>query len=98
MRSIFPCDKCGACCRHLELFGKAYEWLLDDGTGVCRYFDAVTNLCAIYPVRPLMCNIEAGYHLYFSHIPHEEFIARNRMACRILKNLPTPVDDADDQS
>lgn len=83
----FTCDKCGACCRHLKLFGAAYAWLVDDGTGACRYFDAATNLCTIYPVRPLICNMEVGYHLFFSHIPPEDFIRQNQAACRLLKKL-----------
>lgn len=87
---FFPCDQCGACCRHLRLFGKAYEWLVDDGTGACRYFDAATNLCSIYPVRPLICNMKAGYHLFFSHIPRAEFVAQNQRACQLMKNLPEP--------
>ncbi|WP_371877427.1 YkgJ family cysteine cluster protein [Desulfomicrobium sp. ZS1] len=84
----FDCDKCGACCRHLKLFGDAYAWLVDGGTGMCRYFDPNTNLCTIYPIRPLMCNIDLGYGLFFSHIPYAEFIEKNRQACGVLKKLP----------
>lgn len=91
----FPCDKCGACCRHLTLFGKAYEWLVDGSTGMCRYFDAATNFCTIYPIRPPICNIEVGYYLYFSHISHDEFISQNQMACKILKNLSSSLDNTD---
>lgn len=81
------CDKCGACCRHLKLFGEMYAWLVDGGTGMCRYFDPHTNLCTIYPIRPLICNIDEGYRLFFSHIPYEEFIEKNRHACIMLKNF-----------
>lgn len=93
----FPCDKCGACCRHIRLLGKSYEWLLDGGTDMCRYFDAAANLCAVYPVRPLICNVEAAYHVYFSDMPYEEYIEQNCLACRLLKNISDSVDNADDE-
>lgn len=83
----FPCSKCGACCRHLKLFGKAYAWLLDGDTGMCRYFDPQKNLCSIYPIRPVICNMDIGYRLFFSHMPQEEFIAKNREACHKLQAL-----------
>lgn len=83
----FNCDKCGACCRQLYLFGLPYEWLLDPATGACKYFDMKTNCCTVYPIRPTICNIELGYHLYFSHLAQDEFYRKNEEACIILKNM-----------
>ena len=51
----FPCDRCGLCCRNLSLSSLYSD--LDDGHGVCRYFNAKTNKCNIYERRPLKCNI-----------------------------------------
>ena len=90
MTLTFTCDKCGACCRHLRLFGKPYEWLVEDSTGACRYFDPATNLCTIYPIRPLICNVEIGYHLFFSHIAPADFIRQNQRACGLLKKVSGP--------
>ena len=41
----FKCDRCGLCCQNLSkssLYGD-----LNDGTGVCRYFDRKSNLCKL---------------------------------------------------
>lgn len=84
----FPCDKCGACCRHLRLFGPVYAWLVDDGSGMCRYFDPESNLCSIYPIRPAICNLEIGHALYFSTLTWDDFVDRNLEACAKLKKLP----------
>lgn len=83
----FPCDKCGACCRHLKLFGEAYAWLVDVYTGMCRYFDAESNLCVIYPIRPVICNLALGHALLFADMPWAEFVEKNMQACKLLKNM-----------
>ena len=84
MKKKFSCDCCGACCRQLFLFGSAYNWL-DDGTGCCRYFDMSTNLCTVYFLRPLICRVEEGYYLFFSHISWDEYIDQSMYACELLK-------------
>lgn len=53
----FNCDKCGLCCRSLKKFGELYADL-DDGSGVCKFFDKTSNLCTIYDMRPLKCRVE----------------------------------------
>lgn len=83
----FPCDRCGACCRNLWMFGKPYEWLLDSQNGMCRYFDTKSNLCLIYPIRPIICNIQIGYKILFNNISFEEFIYRNIKGCNFLKSI-----------
>ncbi len=80
----FQCDKCGLCCQHLELFGEIYSEL-DDGTGVCRYFDKETNLCKIYLHRPIICRVEEGYEVYFKDIPYKEYIKVTKESCNRLK-------------
>ena len=86
MKKKFSCDRCGACCRQLFLFGPAYNWL-DDGTGRCRYFDMSTHLCTVYPVRPLICRVEEGYPLLFSHISWDDYIEQSMYACKLIKKL-----------
>jgi len=38
---------------------------LDDGKGVCVYFNTETNLCEIYNNRPLICRVDDAYEIYF---------------------------------
>ena len=58
---MFPCDKCGECCRNLNL-SKVYSEL-DRGDGVCRYLDG--NLCSIYQNRPVLCRIDESYEIFY---------------------------------
>lgn len=48
---MFLCDKCGLCCRNLNL-SEIYADL-DRGDGTCKYLQG--NLCSIYEKRPLKC-------------------------------------------
>ena len=50
----FKCDKCGACCRQLNLFGEMYKWL-DNGDGICYYLNRSSNVCTIYSHLPIIC-------------------------------------------
>lgn len=80
----FPCDRCGLCCRNLSLSSLYSD--LDDGHGVCRYFNAKTNKCNIYERRPLKCNIDAMYNKYYAKVmTREEFYQINMQACSALK-------------
>lgn len=80
----FPCDCCGQCCMNLSnspLYGD-----LDDGHGICRYFNIKTHLCSIYERRPVKCNIDAMYDKYFSmYMSREEYYSINIEACNGLK-------------
>lgn len=83
----FPCDRCGECCRNLWMFGEDYRWLLGADGMMCRYFEPDTNLCAIYPVRPLICNIKIGHAVLFNEMPFSVFLDRNLEGCVFLKEL-----------
>ena len=79
---MFECDKCGCCCRHLDMLPLYAE--LDSGNGVCRYLDG--NLCSIYENRPLLCRIDECYEKFFSEkISLEEYYSLNRQICEMLK-------------
>ena len=79
---MFECDKCGCCCRHLDMSPLYAE--LDSGNGVCRYLDG--NLCSIYENRPLLCRIDECYEKFFSDkISLEEYYSLNRQICEMLK-------------
>jgi hypothetical protein len=58
----------------------------DEGNGTCRYLQ--NNLCGIYANRPLICNIEKMYQVYFMDIlTEEEFINMNTQACKKLSGV-----------
>jgi len=81
----FPCNQCGNCCTHLA--GNALYADLDDGTGVCRYFDTDTRLCKIYNIRPLKCNVKKSYAFFAQQMSWEEYVRKNKMACEKLKRM-----------
>lgn len=85
MLEKFECNGCGACCSQLHLFGPQYAHL-DDGHGVCRYYDDTTHLCRVYAIRPLVCRVEEGYHIYFKHIPYAEYLKYTRLGCDVLRS------------
>lgn len=81
---MFVCDKCGCCCRHLNL-SEIYKDL-DRGDGVCRYLEG--NLCSIYEDRPTLCRVDECYELYFSkEMTLDEYYAMNENMCEILKKM-----------
>ncbi|ELX8377655.1 YkgJ family cysteine cluster protein [Providencia vermicola] len=81
--SLFPCDKCGACCRHVD---RAHETqFLDRGDGVCKNYNETNMLCTIYDERPDICRVDKQYSLhYHKQYTWHEFIEINRIACEII--------------
>jgi hypothetical protein len=43
------------------------------------------NLCSIYETRPLVCNIEKGHEVFFSHMSKEDYYRENKRICIILQ-------------
>lgn len=81
----FPCYQCGACCCNVN---RSKETLfLDNGNGVCRYYDHQTKLCTIYETRPDICRVDKQYQLnYKNKYSWAEFIEINTIACKILNS------------
>lgn len=82
---MFPCDKCGECCKNLDKSPLYAD--LDIGNGTCRYL--VDNLCSIYDNRPLLCRIDECYDLFFKDkMTLSEFYKVNQDFCiKIKKTL-----------
>lgn len=59
---------------------------LDRGDGICLFLSD-DNKCQIYDKRPLICNTDAVYERYFSHLPREEYDKLNKSSCDKLKQL-----------
>lgn len=82
--SDFPCEKCGDCCRSLDLNPLFQD--LDNGKGVCIYLDENTNLCKIYESRPLKCNIDKSFtHYYYKYFTKEKYYELNLIVCKLIK-------------
>ena len=81
---MFKCDKCGLCCKHIgnsQIYNE-----LDRGDGVCEFFDDTMKLCTIYQKRPLLCNVDKAYDLYFKEVmTKEEYYRLNYETCNKLK-------------
>ena len=81
---MFECDKCGICCKHIDMIPQLKEF--DSGNGRCIHL-LDDNLCEIYLDRPDVCNVEKMYELHFKgKISKEEYIRQNKMGCNQQKN------------
>lgn len=81
---MFTCDKCGECCRHVNL-SPLYQHL-DRGDGICKYLQG--NLCGIYDARPLLCQVNESYEAFFKGImTREEYNRANSVNCKKLKQM-----------
>ncbi len=65
---MFHCEKCGSCCRHIDLSPLYQE--LDRGDGICKYLSG--NLCSIYEKRPLLCRVDASYDIFFHNLMEKD--------------------------
>lgn len=82
----FPCYRCGACCRHVNVAPETQ--MLDRGDGICRYYDVEQKLCSIYSNRPEICRIDLQYKLYYSDkMSWDDFVALNLSACAQLESF-----------
>jgi len=83
---MFPCNKCGACCR---LVGRnPITSALDRGDGVCHYYDDSARVCSIYEDRPFICRIDEGYDaLYKSQFTKDEFYQLTHNFCDLSRAL-----------
>lgn len=80
----YLCKQCGQCCRQV---GKTIQGLLlANDNGVCRYLDEKSNLCTIYASRPVFCNVDKYYDLYFSaKMSRDEFYQLNMRCCKAFQ-------------
>lgn len=83
----FPCYRCGACCRHVDL--AELTRFLDRGDGICRHYDEAGKSCGIYEHRPDICCIDRQYQLHYSkQYSWKDFVRLNLQACAQLEALP----------
>ncbi|MBE5909086.1 MAG: YkgJ family cysteine cluster protein [Lachnospiraceae bacterium] len=82
---IFPCDRCGICCQHIDVIPELEAF--DSGTGRCIHL-LDNNLCGIYETRPDICNVEAMYKKVYSlKMSEDDYIRLNTEGCGELKRI-----------
>lgn len=82
--AVFPCTKCGECCRHIDRVPQLAQF--DPGNGICIHL--VGNLCDIYEDRPEICSVSQMYRRYYStQFSISEFYKLNEEACREIQTL-----------
>ena len=82
----FKCTRCGLCCKNIRGIPECEH--LDDGTGVCKYYDDTKKECTIYEFRPVICNIEKLYYKsYKNKMTWDQFLEDNYNGCKILQEL-----------
>ena len=84
---VFPCTRCGACCRNLVKSPILAQ--LDRGDGVCRHLDHDTNLCRIYETRPKVCRVPDMFSAFQDRLNWTEYVALNQQACAELQARPS---------
>lgn len=81
---VFPCQKCGICCRHIDKIPPLIEF--DTGDGKCKYLK--DNVCSIYDNRPEICRVDVMYEKYYAkQYTEEEFYNLNLEGCKKLQSL-----------
>ena len=81
---MFKCSKCGLCCKSIG--GSVLYSDLDDGNGVCRFWDEESGLCTIYDSRPLKCRVDDSYEALFADVMSiEDYYQLNYQACKIMQ-------------
>ena len=82
---MFPCERCGTCCRSIPKIFFLESMLLPNG--ICKFLDEQTNLCKIYSMRPIFCNVDAYYEKYLKQtITREQFYSQNKESCRKIRS------------
>ena len=78
---MFPCEKCGCCCRNIGKAEFAENMALPDGS--CKFLDKTSNLCGIYESRPIFCRVDEFYEKFLSHfMTLDEFYGLNKECCK----------------
>ena len=83
---MFPCERCGQCCRRVgeSIVGRH----LARPDGICKFLDEATNLCTIYETRPDICRVDEFYEKNLSNeMSREEFYSVNKKICKKFQSL-----------
>lgn len=82
---MYPCTKCGACCRTLSQIPDIDKAMLNND-GSCKFL--INNQCSIYQNRPEFCNVQIMYEKYFKDkYSLAEFYKLNIEVCNNLQEM-----------
>lgn len=82
---MYPCTKCGACCKMIYKSPIADKNMLNND-GSCKYL--VNNSCSIYENRPEFCNVKIMYEKYYKNdYSLLQFYQMNAEVCNQLQEL-----------
>lgn len=81
----FICDKCGECCKHIDLVPGLSHLQDENNPGICKHLK--NDLCEIYDNRPDLCNRFFMYDLYKDSMSEENFVDVFCHFCNIFKNM-----------
>ena len=80
---IFPCTRCGQCCKNIG--GIPQLKFHHSGDGVCCFYSE-RNGCLIYKDRPDVCRIDEGYSKFFSkQLSLDDYYKKNASICNELQ-------------
>ena len=82
--SPYPCERCGDCCRHVDLIEAMKTF--NRGDGVCKHLRE-DNLCEIYSTRPPLCNSEWLYKNFYSAMAVKDFHQMMQGLCKEVRRL-----------
>lgn len=87
---MFPCTKCGLCCKNVGRNSLYKD--LDRGDGICKNLTN-TMSCSVYEDRPLLCRIDDAFDKIFAvHLSRKKYYELNVQVCYKLQvSAGTPV-------
>ena len=80
---MFPCNRCGACCRSIKHVPELKDY--DRGDGACKYLvgePGQEHTCSIYETRPDVCRVDKSKPILMSTA---EWYRANLEACTKLR-------------
>ena len=81
----FICIRCGCCCKavgHTE-----EDKFLDNGNGVCKYYNDQKRECIIYNFRPEICRVDKMYKRFKDKMTWDEYVDLTYESCEKLRKL-----------
>ncbi|SET84519.1 hypothetical protein SAMN04487771_105214 [[Clostridium] aminophilum] len=79
---MFPCIKCGVCCKNINKIHELKDY--DTGNGTCVHLTE-DNLCDIYAERPDLCNVEKMFEQFKDKMSKDEYYRLNVEMCKKLQ-------------
>ena len=92
---VFPCTKCGCCCKHIDQVAAAYADIPElrfphtfEPSGRCTHLTD-SYLCDIYENRPTICRTDSALfkEKYFPELTTLQYYRKMAESCNFLMQL-----------